>query len=207
MAKVNVVLPGAAERELALSAAPEPLRAGATVYVFGKNGFEKARAGSNGFTCLVNRDAFIYGASHLKPTCWDAAGATTYVPVMLKLGELLARGASADAIRAAIDAGFADHTFNPPRTGGVAYMLAGDVEVDASTGEVTRQLFPGHFMFYVNGVTNEQLGYVAGATHAQNLPHVFSDGAGGNHGLAYVIVVAAKPEQDGASKAADRMRH
>jgi hypothetical protein len=63
MAALNIVLPRAAQERLALSAAPEHLRAGATVYVFGKTGFEQTRGGTNGFTCLVNRDAFFYGAA------------------------------------------------------------------------------------------------------------------------------------------------
>jgi len=126
MAKLNVVLPRAEEEKLALSGSPEHLRAAATLYIFGKNGFEKARTGTNGFTCLLNRDAFFYGVPQFKPTCWDRVGATTYLPVMLKTGEMLAHGQSFEAIKAAIDAGFANSTFRAPDAGGVAYMLAGD---------------------------------------------------------------------------------
>src|ERR1700761_4373219 len=72
---VNIVLPPEREVELALSAAPEHLRAQATVYVYGAKGFEIARQGRNGFTCLVNRDAFFYGVAAVKPTCWDPEGA------------------------------------------------------------------------------------------------------------------------------------
>ncbi|MBL0892210.1 MAG: hypothetical protein IBJ19_16590, partial [Gemmatimonadaceae bacterium] len=48
MAALNVVLPREAEQELALSAAPAHLRAGAAVYVYGTRGFERVRTGSNG---------------------------------------------------------------------------------------------------------------------------------------------------------------
>ena len=44
------------EVALALSAAPEHLRRGAAVYALEQNGFVKVRDGSNGFTCIVNRD-------------------------------------------------------------------------------------------------------------------------------------------------------
>jgi hypothetical protein len=196
MAKLNVVLPAAAEEALALQAAPEHLRSGATVYVFGKNGFEKTREGTNGFTCLVNRDGFFHDASNLKPTCWDAMGRTTYVPVMLKVGDLLARGESMAAIQSAIDKGFADGTFRAPQTGGIAYMLAGDVQVDPRTGEITRQMFPGHYMLYANGVTNEQLGFKSDVgAKVQTRPYVFSKGAGGSHGLAYLIIVAGESHE------------
>jgi hypothetical protein len=199
MAKLNVVLPRAAEEQLALRGAPEHLRAGASIYVFGKQGFELSRKGTNGFTCLVNRDAFLYGGDQFKPTCWDAQGATTYVPVMLKVGELLARRASADAIKQAIDAGFADQTFRAPNTGGIAYMLAGDVDIDPSTGHVTRTAFPGHYMFYALGATSERLGTTREAARKDpTLPGVFAGGAGGSHGLAYIIAIRGADTEHGA---------
>jgi len=190
MAKLNVALPPGAEERLALSAAPAHLRAGATVYVYGRNGYERIRTGDNGFVCLLNRDGFFYGSTQFKPTCWDAQGATTYVPVMLKVGEMLAKKQSADAIRKAISAGFADNSFHAPTTGGVAYMLEGDIDIDSLTGAITRQAYPGHYMFYANGVTSAQLGFTREAGQQDpTLPFVFSAGAGGDHGLAYIIVM------------------
>jgi len=189
MANLNVVLPRAAEEQLALSAAPEQLRARAAVYVFGKRGYERVRAGTNGFVCLVNRDAFFYGDDHFKPTCWDSQGETTFVPVMLKVGEMLAAGESADSIHKAVDAGFASGQFRAPDTGGIAYMLAGDVALDPTTGKVTSAQ-PGHYMFYANKVTNAQLGYTRDAGRLDpTLPFIFAGGAGGSHGLSYIIAV------------------
>jgi hypothetical protein len=190
MAVLNVVLPQAAEVELALSGAPPHLRANATVYAYGRNGFRRVRAGSNGFSCLVNRDAFFYGAAAFKPTCWDAVGEATYLPVMLRVGELLAAGRSHRAIRDDIDAGFESGRFSRPATGGVAYMLAGDVAVDPATGRVTQQFYAGHYMFYAVGTTSTQLGFSADAARRDpSLPFVFAEGAGGSHGLAYIIAV------------------
>jgi hypothetical protein len=83
MTALNIRIPRATEVQLALSAAPQPLRAGAAVYVYGAKGFEMQRAGTNGSTCLVNRDAFLYGSDAFKPTCWDREGELSYVPVML----------------------------------------------------------------------------------------------------------------------------
>lgn len=190
MAKLNVVLPRDVEERLALSAAPEHLRAGATVYVFGKRGFERVRDGTNGFVCLVNRDAFFYDRSQFKPTCWDAQGEATFVPVMLKVGEMLAARQTADAIRKTIDDGFAEGRFRAPSSGGVAYMLAGDIDVDPTTGAVAKQIFPGHYMFYANQATNAQLGYTREAGRKDpSLPMVATAGAGGAHGLSYIIAV------------------
>src|SRR5215472_13594093 len=44
-----------AEIALARSAAPKPISDDATVLVLGKDGYETAAKGSNGFTCLVGR--------------------------------------------------------------------------------------------------------------------------------------------------------
>ncbi len=159
-------------------------------YVYGKQGFELARKGTNGFTCLVNRDAFVYGGDQFKPTCWDAQGATTFVPVMLKVGEMLARKESPDAIQKTIDAGFADKTFRAPGKGGVAYMLAGDVDIDPANGHCDSHGLPGHYMFYANGATSEQLGTTReAARNDPSLRGVFAGGAGGSHGLAYIIAM------------------
>jgi hypothetical protein len=80
-------------------ATPTHLRAAATVYVFGNDGYRKVRNGSNGFTCLVNRDGNQKGDNDLKPTCWDAEGSRTILPVMLRVGELIGRSASAEEIQ------------------------------------------------------------------------------------------------------------
>lgn len=57
-----------------------------------KSGYIKLREGTNGFTCLVNRDAILDNESVLKPTCWDTEGSATVVPMVLRVGELLAQG-------------------------------------------------------------------------------------------------------------------
>src|SRR6188474_2894514 len=106
-----ILLPREQEVELALSAGPEHLRSDATIYVFGAKGYEKIRSGKNGFTCLVNRDGNQAGDNDLKPTCWDAEGSATIVPVMLRVGELMAMAKTAKDIAADIDAGFNDGRF------------------------------------------------------------------------------------------------
>ena len=71
---VATVLPRDREIELAIAAAPPDVGSKAAVYVFTSKGYEKARDGENGFTCLVNRDSELEGYHVLKPTCWDARG-------------------------------------------------------------------------------------------------------------------------------------
>jgi hypothetical protein len=184
---LTMVLPREADIALALSAAPEHLREAATVYVFTVTGYELAREGTNGFTCLNNRDSFFYDAVALKPTCWDAAGADSYVPVMLDVAAALAAGTPHAAIVEAVEQGFATGRYKSPGRTGIAYMLAGDVMVD-EFGAVTEQLYPGHYMFYAPGVTSADIGYDLAAAQADpTLPFVFASGAGGGR-LAYMIV-------------------
>ena len=184
---LNVTFPEAVEIELAVSGGPAHLRDAATVYVYGAKGFTKVRDGSNGFTCLLNRDSFLYGSAVFKPTCWDAAGESSYVPVMLRVGALLAQGKTTDEVKAEITEGFRAGTFHRPARTGIAFMLAGDVELAPGTGKITKTQFPGHYMIYAPGVTNADIGFVRGKSSASD-PVIFSGGAGGAE-LAYMITV------------------
>ena len=180
------------EIELALSAGPEHLRSDATVYVFGRKGYEKIRSGKNGFTCIVNRDGNQRGDNDLKPTCWDPEGGATIVPVMLRVGELMAMAKTAKDIAADIDAGFNDGRFVSPRKSGIAYMLRGDVQYDPATKEISKTLFPPHYMLYAPGVTNADIGLSTDARRTNpSLPFVYSGYSGGAR-TAYIIVIAAE---------------
>jgi hypothetical protein len=187
-----IFLPHAEEVELALSAGPEHLRNEATVYVFGKKGYEKIRSGKNGITCMVNRDGNQAGDNDLKPTCWDAEGSATIVPVMLRVGQLLDEGRTADEIKSDIEAGFRDGRFSSPRKTGIAYMLRGDVQYDPKTKRASRTLFPPHYMIYAPGVTNADIGMNMDAYKKHpSLPLVYAGYSGGAR-TAYIIVIAAE---------------
>jgi hypothetical protein len=187
-----IFLPQEQEIELALSAGPEHLRSDATVYVFGGKGYEKIRRGKNGFTCMVNRDGNQAGDNDLKPTCWDAEGSATIVPVMLRVGQLLAEGRTADEIKHDIDAQFNEGRFSSPRKTGIAYMLRGDVQYDPKTREISKTLFPPHYMIYAPGVTNADIGMNMDAYKKHpSLPLVYAGYSGGAR-TAYIIVMATE---------------
>lgn len=187
----TILLPQDEETKLALDAAPEHLRADATLYLFGAQGYRKVRDGTNGFTCLVNRDGNQSGDNDLKPTCWDPEGSRTIVPVMLRVGELIARSASADEIRKDIDAGFASGKFASPAKAGIAYMLRGDVRFDPRTGRVGDIAFPPHYMIYAPGLSGADIGAASGhPASGFALPSVYGGYSGGAR-TAYIIVPAA----------------
>ncbi len=186
----QLLIPREQEIELALKAGPVHLRNEATVYTFGKNGYEKARTGANGFNCLVNRDGTQNGDQSVYPTCWDPEGSRTILPVMLRVGELLAQGKSAGEIKRDIDHGFEQGRFHSPAKAGIAYMLAGDVKFDPKTGTLSATVFPPHYMFYAPGVTNTDIGMSKEAT-TPGLPFVYSGYSGGTK-TSYIIVMAGQ---------------
>ena len=187
-----ILLPRQQEIELALSAGPEHLRSDATIYVFGAKGYEKIRSGKNGFTCMVNRDGNQSGDNDLKPTCWDAEGSATIVPVMLRVGELMSSGKTAKEIADDIRAGFDAGRFFSPRKSGIAYMLRGDVQYDPKTKEISKTSFPPHYMIYAPGVTNADIGVNADALKKHpSLPFVYAGYSGGAR-TAYIIVRATE---------------
>jgi hypothetical protein len=189
---VPTLLSQAKEVELALSAGPEHLRGEASVYVFGDEGYVRVKAGSNGFSCLVNRDGFQSGDQTVRPTCWDAEGSATILPVMLRVGELLAKGQSADEVKRDIDAGFKEDRYFSPRKAGIAYMLQGDVQVDPKTQAIESRSFPPHYMIYAPGVSNADIGISKEAGKDRfDLPFVYSGYSGGTR-TGYIIVLATE---------------
>jgi hypothetical protein len=91
------VPPEQRETAMALSAAPEHLRAGAGVFVLTRSGYEQTRQSTNNFTCIVNRDH----PKALKPTCFDAEGTATILPTIRRVGELMMQGKSLSEIACA----------------------------------------------------------------------------------------------------------
>jgi hypothetical protein len=146
------LLPREREIEMALSAAPAHLREGAGVYVLEQTGFAKVRDTRNGFTCAVNRDH----PKALKPTCWDQEGTRTILPKVLRVGELLMKGQTLEAIDRDIAEGFRTGRFRPPSRPGIAYMLSGEIRNVGPTGEISS--FPPHVMFYAPNLTNADIG-------------------------------------------------
>lgn len=186
-----VYLPPGLEVELALAAGPEHIRSEATVYIFGDSGYQRVRPGTNGVTCLVNRDGHQNDDKVLRPTCWDAEGSATIVPVVLRVGELIAQKTAAKDIKHDIDLGFQNERFISPRKTGIAYMLSGDVTFDDQAQTVSKTVFPPHYMIYAPGVSNVDIGMTADAfNNDPSLPLIYDGYSGGSH-TAYIIVIAS----------------
>lgn len=168
----------AEEVTLALSAAPEGLRAGAAVYVLDKTGYRKFRDAANGLTCLVERSR----PDSLEPICWDAEGAATIMPRVLAEAEWRAAGLDAAEVERRVNEGFATGRFRAPSRAGVAYMMSAQNFV--FNGERVIHYHP-HVMIYAPYVTNAMIG--ADQTDPYQ-PWVLNEGS--PH--AYIIVVPGR---------------
>jgi hypothetical protein len=166
------------EIALALSSCPSILAEKAGVYVLEASGYVKVRESQNGFTSIVQHS--VPGAQ--EPQCMDAEGARTILPRILRVAELRAQGKSPDEIKRFVAEAFPKGVFEPPRRGGIDYMLSAENVVPNDHG-VTAP-FPPHVMFYAPFMTNADIG---------------SEGQGGGpvfvaaQGTPYALIIVPVP--------------
>src|SRR5262249_19297838 len=67
--KIDAQTPPGVQMALALSAGP-PVADKAAVYVLGPKGYSKLKEGTNGFSCIVQRERL----DEIAPQCFDAEG-------------------------------------------------------------------------------------------------------------------------------------
>lgn len=156
-------VPRARQVQLAMSAAPPEVAKHATIYVLTNQGYEKERAGSNGFTCLVARSFVKPTETTVEPMCFDAEGTRTLVPVRLRIEEWRAEGKSDAAISASIAQGYKDGSFKAPTKVGVLYMLSSENRLVPSTGGDVASI-PPHLMFYAPYMRASDFGYDSATT-------------------------------------------
>ena len=108
---------------LAESAAPAEVSSKATVYVLGPKGYEKAREGTNGFSCFVSRHFVKPTETTIEPQCFDAEGSRTLMLTYLRKEEMRAEGKSEAEIKDDIAKGYKDGSFKVPGPG-FLYMMS-----------------------------------------------------------------------------------
>lgn len=140
-----------AEIALARSAAPPSVAKDATIMVLGRNGFETAVEGTNGFVCDVDRwmDRFenspeFWNPKRRGPVCYNAQAARTMMPILLIRTKLALAGKSKaemdEGMKAAIEKGQVP-ALEP---GGMAYMMSKQGFLNSRCGNCGP-----HLMFYV----------------------------------------------------------
>jgi hypothetical protein len=145
------------QTRLALSTAPPEVSRGASVYVLTGKGYTRTRVGTNGFSCLVERELL----ETVEPVCYDAEGSATTLLARLHREELRAQRLPEDEVKRRLDAAYRDGRLRAPRKPGLAYMLAPE---QWSWNPGTKKVWkaPPHFMLYAPFATQEDLGGFAG---------------------------------------------
>jgi hypothetical protein len=178
--------------ELALSAAPIEVSSKAAVYILGPKGYEKARDGTNGFTCLIERSFSGTTQTSSAPACFDAEGGRSIMVAYLRREELRAEGKSEAQIKADIAKGYEDGRFRVPGPG-FLYMMSNENYVYNSESKKSG-FAPPHLMFYAPYKTAKDVGYES--VTPTMVPYLTGSGVGPE---SLLVVAADKPSQDGAS--------
>lgn len=133
------------EQQIALirTAAPDAIVDHASIWVLGARGYELAREGTNGFSCLSQRGL---AGQHRIPRCDDANGVEALYPVFFLLEEMRAQGRNVAEYRKAVAEGYGTGRLRAPRYGGISYMYSTDAVSVTASG--TRAQFTPHVMIY-----------------------------------------------------------
>jgi hypothetical protein len=120
-----------AEIALARSAAPPSVSADAEVLVLGRNGYETAVKGKNGFICVVERswmspfdDPEFLNPDQRLPLCLNPPAGRTHMPLILKSTALALSGMSKSQMFDAIKAAYQKKELPVPAPGSMCFMMS-----------------------------------------------------------------------------------
>jgi len=160
LAKIDAGTPRDVQVRIAKLAAPEEVTAHADIYVLGKQGYELAQRGDNGFSCMIEREK----PDTMEPECYDAEGTSTTMKVRFYQEQERASGVSDQQIAQSIKAGYKSGKFKPPSKPGIVYMLSAyNYVLNPETRKIIH--FPGHLMFYAPYATDKTVGSGEGAPY------------------------------------------
>jgi len=180
---------------LAESAAPAEVSSKATVYVLGPKGYEKAREGTNGFSCVVGRHFVKPAETTIEPQCFDAEGSRTLLLVYMHGEELRTNGKSEAEIKADVANGYKEGRYQYPSKPGFLYMMSSRNRLSAIPEHGTG-IFPPHLMFYAPNMTTKDIGFDA----QPNLDYLGMTHPGAGDNLIVVIPAASKSPADVAGR-------
>jgi hypothetical protein len=182
---------------LAESAAPAEVSGKATVYVLGPKGYEKAREGTNGFSCFVGRHFVKPTETTIEPQCFDAEGSRALLPIYLHNEELRINGKSEAEIKADMASGHKDGRYQYPSKPGLLYMMSSENRLSAITDK-SNGIFPPHLMFYAPNMTPQDIGFDTQSLAKSDYLGMTHPGAGDN--LIVVIPMASTSPASTASR-------
>lgn len=130
-----------AEVALARSAAPPSISADAEVLVLGKNGYEVAAKGKNGFVCFVERswtagfeEPEFWNPKLRGPNCFNPPAVRSVLPQYIERTQWVLAGLTRSQMLEKARAAFESHRFIDPEPGSFSFMLskAGYLSDDAA---------------------------------------------------------------------------
>jgi hypothetical protein len=147
----------AEQTRLALLAAPAEVTSRASVYVLSGGRYARTRTGTNGFSCLVERELL----ETVEPVCYDAEGSATTLLARFRREELRGQGLREDEVRRRIDAAYRSGRLRAPRKPGIVYMLSPE-QRSWNPGTKTIWTAPPHLMLYAPYAKQADLGGAPG---------------------------------------------
>jgi hypothetical protein len=120
-----------AEIALARTAAPPSISHDATVMILGRQGYETAVEGKNGFVCIVERawmstfdSPEFWNPKNRSPICLNPPAARTVLPITLMRTKLVLAGKSKEEIKESIKAAIEKKELPELEAGAMSYMMS-----------------------------------------------------------------------------------
>ena len=164
-----------AEIQLARSAAPDSISRDATILVLGRQGYETAVEGKNGFVCLVERGwlaAFdwpeFWNPKVRAADCLNPQAAPSIVPIAFLRSRMVMAGRSQAEILTAIKAAFATRQLPDLESGAMAYMMSKSAYLTDEGGHNLP-----HLMFFTVGLDAKAWGSGAAGSPVMSAPYWF----------------------------------
>jgi hypothetical protein len=163
------------EIQLARSAAPDSISRDATVLVLGRQGYETAVEGKNGFVCWVGRGwtgmfdwPEFWSPKVRAADCLNPQAARSIVPIVELRARMAMAGRSKAEMVSALQAAFESHQLPSLESGAMDYMMSKSSYLTDQGGHNLP-----HVMFYTSGENAEDWGSGAAGSPVMSAPYWF----------------------------------
>jgi len=164
-----------AEIQLARSAAPDSISRDATIVVLGRQGYERAVEGKNGFVCMVDRGwmaAFdwpeFWNPKVRGAVCLNPQAAHSILPIAFLRSRMVMAGRSQAEILSAIRAAFENRQLPELESGAMCYMMSKSAYLTDADGHNGP-----HLMFYTAVTDAKDWGSGAAGSPVMSAPYWF----------------------------------
>jgi hypothetical protein len=164
-----------AEIALARSAAPDSISRDATIMVLGRQGYETAVAGKNGFVCMVGRDwagmfdwPEFWSPKVRAADCMNPQATRSILPIISLRARMVMAGCSKAEIVSAVKAAFEKKQLPSLESGAMDYMMSKSAYLTDEGGHNVP-----HIMFYAPLKDSNDWGSGAAGSPVMSSPYWF----------------------------------